>query len=314
MSAAVHRFEVRGRTTEEAEAALATVFPGIAFGRDTEVPFDVVSVTAPGLGWLHYRFGGPGELVDDNHDAYLVATTTGRVRSTRGRSVLPLGAPGLLVEDGHYESTWERAETDMVTVGADVVRAVAARYWGRTAPRVLFRGEDAATAGRAAYWNLLAAHVRRTFDEHPEAVAEPAVLRELQRHVAMTLLGTFPNALLADPPRLDVHGAVPATVRRALEYIDDHAHEAVTVDDVAAAAHLSTRGLQVAFRRALGSTPSEALRRTRLDGAHRDLHAADPDGTTVAAVAHRWGFAHAGRFAARYRSTYGEDPSATLRR
>jgi AraC-like DNA-binding protein len=35
---------------------------------------------------------------------------------------------------------------------------------------------------------------------------------------------------------------------------------------------------------------------------------------TVAAVAHRWGFAHLGRFASAYRCRFGEPPSDTLRR
>jgi AraC-like DNA-binding protein len=37
------------------------------------------------------------------------------------------------------------------------------------------------------------------------------------------------------------------------------------------------------------------------------------DGTTIAAVAARWGYARAGRFAAAYRKEYGETPSQTLR-
>jgi AraC-like DNA-binding protein len=34
---------------------------------------------------------------------------------------------------------------------------------------------------------------------------------------------------------------------------------------------------------------------------------------TVAAVAHRWGFAHLGRFAYAYRARFGVSPSETLR-
>ena len=42
--------------------------------------------------------------------------------------------------------------------------------------------------------------------------------------------------------------------------------------------------------------------------------AADPhDGTTITAVAARWEFADLSRFTARYRSTYGQPPSHTLR-
>ena len=52
----------------------------------------------------------------------------------------------------------------------------------------------------------------------------------------------------------------------------------------------------------------------RLERAHNDLRAADPvSGTTVAEIAARWGFAHHGRFAALYQSSYGHSPSQTLR-
>ncbi|WP_431807345.1 helix-turn-helix transcriptional regulator, partial [Microbacterium paraoxydans] len=99
----------------------------------------------------------------------------------------------------------------------------------------------------------------------------------------------------------------PASVRRALAYIDDNAHLPITIDDVAAAAYMSTRGLQYAFRRALDMTPAEALRRARLDGAHRDLLAGN--GASVAAVARRWGFTNSSRFAAAYREAYATPPT-----
>jgi transcriptional regulator GlxA family with amidase domain len=54
------------------------------------------------------------------------------------------------------------------------------------------------------------------------------------------------------------------------------------------------------------------LRRVRLERVHADLLAADPDRTTVGAVAARWGFADPGRFARQYREVYGRAPSATL--
>ncbi|WP_308405175.1 helix-turn-helix transcriptional regulator [Streptomyces sp. B93] len=95
--------------------------------------------------------------------------------------------------------------------------------------------------------------------------------------------------------------------------MDDHADQPLTVAEIAAAAHVTVRALQYAFRRHLGTTPLAYLRRTRLAHAHRDLQAADPlGGATVADIAARWGFAHPGRFAALYRDAYGTSPSHTL--
>jgi transcriptional regulator GlxA family with amidase domain len=57
----------------------------------------------------------------------------------------------------------------------------------------------------------------------------------------------------------------------------------------------------------------EYLRRVRLDHARHDLVAADPACTTVTAIAYRWGFSNASRFATRYQEAYGVRPSHTFR-
>ena len=85
------------------------------------------------------------------------------------------------------------------------------------------------------------------------------------------------------------------------------------MNDIAAAAHVTIRALQLSFRRHLGCTPTVYLRRVRLEHAHRDLIAADPQRETVTAVAYRWGFASHSRFTAHYRDAYGVLPSDTLR-
>ncbi len=50
----------------------------------------------------------------------------------------------------------------------------------------------------------------------------------------------------------------------------------IGLSDIAAAVGVTPRSVQYTFRRHLGTTPLEYLRRVRLDRAHRDLQAADP--------------------------------------
>ncbi|MGN8051203.1 helix-turn-helix transcriptional regulator [Curtobacterium sp. 22159] len=102
-------------------------------------------------------------------------------------------------------------------------------------------------------------------------------------------------------------------LRRALEYVHDHAREPIGTPEIAAAAGLSPRGLQQSLRRHLDQTPGELLRAVRLDGARADLKRGDRDGTSVADVARAWGFGHLGRFSATYRARFGELPSESLR-
>jgi transcriptional regulator GlxA family with amidase domain len=105
----------------------------------------------------------------------------------------------------------------------------------------------------------------------------------------------------------------PPLLRRALSYIHDNAHHDISVNDIAEAVNVTPRSVQYAFRRYLGTTPLEYLRRIRLDQAHKDLIAADPTVDTVMAIAGRWGFSHAGRFSRIYKQTFGTPPSRTLR-
>jgi transcriptional regulator GlxA family with amidase domain len=99
-----------------------------------------------------------------------------------------------------------------------------------------------------------------------------------------------------------------------LQFIDEHAGEPITLNEIAVAARLSPRGVQAAFRRHLDTTPLAYLRSVRMERAHRDLQSAQPaNGENVAMIAARWGFAHLGRFAIDYRRRYGSYPSQTLR-
>ncbi|MEV7027004.1 helix-turn-helix transcriptional regulator [Kitasatospora sp. NPDC093558] len=107
--------------------------------------------------------------------------------------------------------------------------------------------------------------------------------------------------------------ATSATLRKAIAFIETNAEREITLADIAAAAFVTPRALQYAFRRHLDTTPLAHLRRVRLDAAHRDLLAADPGATTVTEIAMRWGFAHPGHFAGLYRDAYRRTPSDTLR-
>ena len=105
----------------------------------------------------------------------------------------------------------------------------------------------------------------------------------------------------------------PSVVRQAMEFIESRPDLPPTVSALAAQCHVSVRTLQAAFRSELGISPMAYIREERMRRAHADLRAADPAISSVASIAHRWGFSHLGRFAAAYRTRYGETPSQTLR-
>lgn len=112
-------------------------------------------------------------------------------------------------------------------------------------------------------------------------------------------------------PVLDVRAS--ARVRRASDYMYEHADDALTVQQIAQSVGVGPRSLQTAFREISGMSPRERLSEIRLENAHVRLSAPEA-GATVTDVALRCGFTHLGRFAAAYRRRYGEAPSETLRR
>lgn len=105
----------------------------------------------------------------------------------------------------------------------------------------------------------------------------------------------------------------PVLLRRAISYIEANAGNDVALADIAEAVHVTPRAVQYMFRRHLGTTPLQYLRRLRLDHVHRDLLVATQPDQTVTQVAARWGFTHTGRFAVLYRQTFGRSPHETLR-
>ena len=113
--------------------------------------------------------------------------------------------------------------------------------------------------------------------------------------------------------KAETFAAQPQSLRRAIAFIDDNAHLDIQLIDIAAAIGVTPRTVQYTFRRHLGTTPLEYLRRVRLHRAHHDLQVADPAVDTVMAIAGRWRFSHPGRFSMAYKKAFGHPPSRTLR-
>lgn len=156
-------------------------------------------------------------------------------------------------------------------------------------------------------------YVRDAVANDPEIAGNPLTAGAAQRHLAACILTTFPNTAKIEVSVSDRRDSTPELVRRAIGFIDDNAQKDVSLTDIAEAVHISPRAVQYMFRKHRDCTPMQYLRQVRLQYAHLDLVGGDPTSTSVRTIAHRWGFAHLGRFAASYRLVYGQSPHATLR-
>ena len=177
---------------------------------------------------------------------------------------------------------------------------------------MLRRFEREALAPRQArQWRRTLSYVGDILAE-PESARSPLVLGAAGRMLAASAIAAFtvePETVAAD------ESPTRATVRRAIDFLEANPDLDLGIVDIARAAHVSVRTLQVAFRRHLDTTPMTYLRGVRLDRIRAELSAADPvGGSTVTQIAARWGIADLGRLSGHYRRMYGESPSETLRR
>lgn len=240
-------------------------------------------------------------------DGRLACRSDGSARHLRPGDVF------LAVQPDHpYTAAIDDAEVETAIIDPALPSQIADTAPGRTQQPVRFTGYAPVSPRAAGQWRATYAYIRDTVLASPDAAARPLLASNAARLLAATALAAFPNNALTDPTITDRRDGHPATVRRAVAFIDEHAHQDITTADIAAAAFVTIRAVQLAFRRHLDTTPMGYLRRVRLDRAHGDLLAADPARATVAATAYRWGFSNVSRFAAAYRRAYGVPPNHTL--
>jgi AraC-like DNA-binding protein len=166
--------------------------------------------------------------------------------------------------------------------------------------------------GAARSWRRLVQLLSAERADPSSLIWRPMIAEQLRRSVLNGLLLSvghrYSDELSATPP-----SGPPRTVQRVIDAIHDEPERAFSVADLAAVAGVSVRTLQEGFRRYVGCAPMAYLQSVRLGRAHEALLREDPARVTVAAVAHRSGFAHLGRFATAYRARFGHSPSKTLR-
>jgi AraC-like DNA-binding protein len=183
---------------------------------------------------------------------------------------------------------------------------------GQASSPVQFTGLQPVDAAAAALWRETVSYVKKVVLADDVAVPA-AVAASAGRLLAAVAQATFPLSDTAAQPPHDDRDDQPVLLRRAVDFIDSNITNDISLSDIAESIHVTPRAVQYMFRRHLGTTPLQYLRRIRLHYAHLDLLAGDRRQDTVTSVASRWGFMHTGRFAVLYRQTYGQSPHATLR-
>jgi AraC-like DNA-binding protein len=228
------------------------------------------------------------------------------------------------------------------TFGPRVQRSVQLVFVHDGAARVTVDGEELFVAGGSAALFLPgrvehfrfspAGETRHSWVHYWSAPDDESLLRRLadvRRVSPMTpALARMVRALLSEPDAsdpltvlrafeilyryigdacIDPSGRRPAAVDAALTFVEQHLHEPLPVERVAAAANVSRPHLFRLFREHLGVTPADYVWQRRVEYA---LELLRETGLPIAAVARRAGFRTPKHLSRRVRAAAGATPTA----
>jgi AraC-like DNA-binding protein len=312
---AVKVTELSVRGAERAEVAIRQFYPSTSFGAAgsrNALSYDLRVHAAGGVTLLDFTIVAPRfQTVTEDPGFTVCENVTDGALFDGDDPMDTAGGRPVAVPSG-IRSDFERVHTRAVQLDSGALQRFARAELADDAFVVRSTGTAALSPAAGAMWTASAQFAEdRMLDGSAD---HPLVGASLSHLMVSTYLTCFPTSFLGARDRAAEAGPTSRPVRRAIAFIEDNRHLPIDTVDIAQAARLSVRGLQAAFRRERGVTPSQHLRRARLDAVRHELLAADPSrGATVAQIARRWGFVHLGRFARTYRDAYGEPPSATLR-
>ncbi|MGC4877912.1 helix-turn-helix transcriptional regulator [Micromonospora sp. DT43] len=272
------------------------------------------SLADVGVTRLHYSARTQAQTAPDGdlNIAYLMG---GRFTVARAKDEYRMrsGDVMLILPDHSEDLTYDDIDTFVARLPRALLEEVAHAKTGINGTELRFDSSRPISAALGRHWTQTLSHLTRAVLSDPTLMTNPLITENARHLLAATALAVFPNTVHTAALR-SAGEVTPRALRQAVTYVDDHAGQPITVDQIAAAAGVGARALQLAFRRHHDTTPMRYVRRIRLERAHRDLQTADPStGVTVAMIATRWGFTHLGRFSTDYRAAYGSSPSQTLR-
>lgn len=276
---------------------------------------DVIQLGPLTIGRL--SFEGPVTVRAPELDAYHVSIpTSGHLYARHaGKEVVATAASGAIFGPGspvftrHEENTAEL----LIKIERKALEEELAGLLGRPIEGPIDFPPTIDLAGGPGHsWGCLVRLLHDELDFQHSLIYEPMIVEHICSAVLSGLLLSVPHRYHQELT-MPASVAPPRAIKRVVDAIEEEPERPFTVADLAKIGGMSVRSLQEGFRRHLGCAPMTFLQRVRLGRARETLRKADPAHITVAAVAHRWGFAHLGRFASAYRAHFGETPSETLR-
>jgi len=108
---------------------------------------------------------------------------------------------------------------------------------------------------------------------------------------------------------------LPAKYRRAYRYMQENLDRAdLSVRELAIEIGVTERALQTAFKNFLGLSPTELIRRQRMERIRAELEDPFTSERNILGAANKWGVQNRSTLVSSYRKQFNEAPSETLER
>jgi AraC-like DNA-binding protein len=315
-----HVVQIHTADIDDARDLLSRFFYPVAVGAPDNAERFSLAIDVIGLGPLtvgQLRFGGPAVVIASELDGYHVTLPTAGRTLTRqaGHEVVASPQTAVVFRPGHPVYTLHDAHSAELDVKIDqaALEAELSALIGRDVRGTIdLHPSLDLRDGPGQSFRRLICLLRDELPYAESLIRQPLIAAQVRQSVLNGLLLCLPHRY-HDELTAPARPGTPRAVRRAVSAIQDEPERAFTVADLARVAGISVRSLQEGFRKHVGCTPMSYLQQVRLARVHEALRQADPSRVTVATLAHRWGFAHLGRFASSYRVRFGQSPSETLR-
>lgn len=260
-------------------------------------------------------YGAAVQIQPEPHETFFLVTMplsgTAVIESGGQRIDSHPGLAAVINPDDEIRMAWQPGNEQVILrIARTLMERILTGHLGRPLEQPLrfdlgFRWRDCVP------WYGLLSYLSACATQYPGLARQRLVHAQLEQMVASVLLGMHHHnySEAGEQRRTTV---LPRHVRRAQEYLYEHAHEPVSAAALAEAAGVSVRSLNAGFKEYLAITPMRYLRDLRLERVRQELLSAS--NACVKGSALRWGFEHMGRFSHLYKQRYGETPSQTLRR
>ena len=177
---------------------------------------------------------------------------------------------------------------------------------------IVFDSRMDANFGASAAWWRMVKFLLQELDQVRNFFGQLSIASDIERALIKSLILSQPNNY-SDELAAALGIRYPTYLLKAKQFILDHAHEDVCLENLECAAGVSRFTLYESFKKYYGLSPMSFLKRHRLEGVRRVLLEGHSN-LNVSAIAMEWGFNHLGRFSADYKKMFGEAPSQTVGR